>query len=79
MDNQHRSIRHMLGGMAPTRAAAYVKSFELPEDEEFCILNCDVRKKSCVQTAMMINLSPESVKKKRRAGYSKISDALNNP
>lgn len=78
MNSQHKAVRALLGGMAPKRAVLYVRSFELPEDEAFCIINCDIRKKSCVQTAMEINLSPDTVKKKRRSAYSKISDAINN-
>lgn len=38
--------------MAPKRTVAYVLSFELPPSEAACIIECDVRQKSCVQVAM---------------------------
>lgn len=51
--------------MAPKRAVAYILSFELPADEAACIIECDVRRKSCVQVAFERNLSVDAVKKYR--------------
>lgn len=48
--------------MAPKRAVAYILSFELPDDEAACIIECDVRRKSCVQVAFERNLSVDAVK-----------------
>lgn len=68
----------MLGSMAPKRAVAYIESFDLPEDEERCLIECDVRKKSHLQVGDMLHLSPEAVKKKRKTAFSKIIDQINN-
>lgn len=59
--------------MAPKRAIAYILSFELPDDEAACLIECDVRRKSCVQVAMEQSLSVDAVKKYRRRAYHKIS------
>nr|DAD70447.1 MAG TPA: ECF sigma factor [Siphoviridae sp. ctnhN1] len=73
MDSQHKAMRAQLSSMAPKRAIAYILSFELPEDEAACIIECDVRRKSCVQVAMEHNLSVDAVKKYRQRAYHKIS------
>ena len=62
--------------MAPKRAVAYVLSFELPQDEAACIIECDVRQKSCVQVAMERSLSVDAVKKYRRRAYCKIASEV---
>lgn len=59
--------------MAPRRAVEYILSFELPQDEAACIIECDVRRKSCVQVAMERHISTDSVKKYRRRAYNKIA------
>lgn len=59
--------------MAPKRAVAYILSFELPNDEAACIIECDVRQKSCVQVAMERSLSVDAVKKYRQRAYHKIA------
>lgn len=38
--------------MAPRRAVEYILSLELPPEEAACIIERDVRRKSCVQVAM---------------------------
>ena len=53
MDKQHRAIRAQLSSMAPRRAVAYIRSFELPPDEMACLVECDVRGRSCVQVAAL--------------------------
>ncbi len=60
--------------MAPHRAAAYIRSFDLPDDETACLIECDVRKKSCVEVGFDLNLSLDTVKKYRRRAYRKIVD-----
>ena len=60
--------------MAPTRAVAYILSLELPADEAACIIECDVRGRSCVQVAQMLHLSVDGLAKLRRKAYRKIAD-----
>lgn len=74
MDKQHRAIRAQLSSMAPKRAVAYILSFELPQDEAACIIECDVRQKSCVQVADMLHVSVDGLAKIRRRAYTKIAD-----
>lgn len=62
--------------MAPKRAVAYILSFELPQDEAACIIECDVRQKSCVQVAMERSLSVDAVKKYRRRAYRKMASEV---
>jgi DNA-directed RNA polymerase specialized sigma24 family protein len=78
MDGQRRAIRTLLTSMAPTRATAYIKSFELPAEEEFCIIEVDVKKKSYQEVCFLLHVSPETVKKRRKDGYRKIADFINN-
>lgn len=73
MDSQHKRIRAELSAMAPRRAVEYILSLELPPDEAACIIERDVRRKSCVQIAMEHNLSVDAVKKYRQRAYHKIS------
>lgn len=40
--------------MAPKRSVAYILSFELPPDEAYCLIECDVRGKSRVEVAGVI-------------------------
>ena len=74
MDSQHKRIRAELSAMAPKRAVAYILSFELPADEAACIIECDVRQKSCVQVADMLHVSIDGLAKMRRRAYAKIAD-----
>lgn len=60
--------------MAPTRAVAYILSLELPADEAACIIECDVRGRSCVQVAQTLHLSVDGLAKLRRRAYKKIAD-----
>nr|DAV52660.1 MAG TPA: ECF sigma factor [Caudoviricetes sp.] len=76
MNSQHRSIRAQLSSMAPKRAVAYILSFELPQDEAYCLIECDVRGKSRVEVAETLHVSPEYVKTRRRRAYSKIADGI---
>lgn len=78
MDSTHRAIRTKLATMAPKRAVAYIQSFELPEEEAACLIECDVRRRSYVQAGERLHLSPESIKKRRRRAFAKIADALND-
>ena len=64
MDKQHRAIRAQLSSMAPRRAVVYIRSFELPPDEMACLVECDVRGRSCVQVAQMLHLSVDGLDRK---------------
>lgn len=79
VNKQHKAIRAMLGSMAPKRAVAYIREQELPEDEELCLIECDVRKKSYLQVGALLCVSPEVIKRKRRAAFAKIADGMNHP
>lgn len=57
--------------MAPKRAVAYILSFELPQDEAACLIECDVRRKSYAQVCEALHLSPEAVNRCRRRAYKK--------
>lgn len=74
MDAQHREIRRRLSEMAPRRAVEYIRSFELPEEEEACLIQCDVRGRSYAQVCAQLHISPEAVKKRRRKAYAKLAD-----
>lgn len=63
--------------MAPHRAAAYIRSFDLPDDETACLIECDVRGRSCVQAAELLHLSVDGLAKLRRRAYRKIADGQN--
>ncbi len=78
MNAQHKAIRALLTTMAPKRAADYIKSFELPEEEELFLLECDVRRKSYVKAADDNHTTPEVVKRRKMSAYAHISDAINN-
>ena len=56
----------------------YIQSFELPDEEAACLIECDVRRRSYVQTSDRLHISPETIKKRRRRAYEKMADELNN-
>ena len=64
--------------MAPSWAAAYIRSFGLPEEEELFLLERDVRGKSYVQIAMERNTTAEAIKRRRRRAYAKIVDEIDH-
>jgi DNA-directed RNA polymerase specialized sigma24 family protein len=78
MNSQHRVIRGLLTTMAPKRAIEYVRAFELPKEEELCLILADIRGLSLVEVSMERNCSVETVKRARKRAYSKIADAINN-
>ena len=78
MNLQHRTIRELLQTMSPNRAKEYIKSFNLPEDEENVLLLLDVRRLSCVAAGMDIGITPDTVKRYRQRAYAHIADELNN-
>lgn len=78
MDGQHKAIRALLSTMAPKRAISYIQSFELPDEEERYLIECDVRDKSYAQVAAEFHTTPEVIKRRRKRAYGKIADQLNN-
>lgn len=72
MDKTRRELRHKIKTMAPPRAVEFVAAFDLPPQEAFCIIECDVRKRSCVEVSQRLYTSEETVKRRRRAGYEKM-------
>lgn len=76
MNSQHKEIRARLSRMAPLRAINYVKAFDLPPMEETCIIECDVRGRSCVDVAMALFVSPDTIKNCRRRAYGKMADGI---
>lgn len=78
MNGQHRAIRALLTTMAPKRAVDYIRSFELPAEEELYLIECDVRRKSCVAVAMEYHATEDIVKRRKQSAYAHIADQLNN-
>lgn len=77
-NSRHKEIRALISVMAPKRAVSYIKSFELPADEESSLIECDVHNLSCIQTAQALNMSAEQVKRARQRAFRKIADQLNH-
>lgn len=73
MDDRTHAVRAMLRSMCPSASIPYIKQFQLPEEEELVLIECDARGKSVQQVAQSMNLSPETVWRRRRAGLLKIS------
>lgn len=46
MDRLSREVRQMLRSMAPAKSIPYIQSFQLPEEEELTLIECDARRKS---------------------------------
>ena len=78
MNSQHKAIRSLLTTMAPRRAIEYIRSFELPEEEELFLIECDVRRKSYVKVADDNHTTPEVIKRRKNSAYSHIADQINN-
>lgn len=78
MNPIHRDIRAKLQSMAPQRAVAYIAALELPGDEAYCIIECDVRRKSYAHVADKLHLSVDGLCKMRRRAYQKLADHIKN-
>ena len=74
MDDRTRAVRGMLRGMAPSASIPYIKSFQLPEEEELALIECDARGRSVQQVDMALHVSSETVKRRRRSALRKISN-----
>lgn len=73
MDDRTHAVRAMLRSMCPSASIPYIKQFQLPEEEELVLIECDARRKSVQQVAMAMSLSPETVWRRRRAALLKIA------
>lgn len=60
--------------MSPRAAVAYVEALELPEDEAYSVIECDIRRRSCVQVAEALNRSVDGIRKIRQRAYSKMAN-----
>lgn len=76
MNPERRAIKAMFRVMAPNRAEKYIKAFRLPNDEEQCVILCDVQGLSYVQVSERLNISTECIKRKRQSAYRKMADGL---
>lgn len=77
MDAKSAAVRYVLSHADPLTAVKIVKTFELLDEEEECIILRDIKGNSLQQIADRLCVSPETVKRRRRSGYFKICDALN--
>ena len=76
MDDDHRAIRARLSRMSPRKATEWVRSIGLPEVEAACIIECDIRRRSCVQAAEALHMSVDGLRKARRRAYGKLADEM---
>ena len=73
MDSRTLAVRAMLRAMAPSASIPYIRSFQLPEEEEFVLIECDARGKSVQQVAQERSASPETIWRRRRSALMKIA------
>lgn len=66
----------MLESMAPVRSIPYIKSFQLPVEEELFIIEREAMRKSIQQIAMEHHVSVETVKRRRKSAFKKISNSI---
>ena len=78
MNPTHRAIRAKLQSMAPQRAVSLIAALELPGDEAYCIIECDVRRQSYAHVANKLHLSVDGLCKLRRRAYQKLADYVKN-
>ena len=72
MDKASRAVRARLQSMAPVASVPYIKSFQLPEEEELVLILRECRGYSLQQIAMAHNMSVETVKRRRKSALRKI-------
>lgn len=60
--------------MSKARAVDYIKSFELPPDEENVLLKCDVQKMTSVQAMFALHMSISQIKRAHSRAYARIAD-----
>lgn len=73
MKKKHRELREKLREMPPREALDLVYGYDLPPQETFCIVECDIRRRSCLEVGQMLYTSPETVWRRRRDAYAKMT------
>lgn len=76
MDSRNQAVRAVLAAMGPRRAEAYIRAFDLQEDEAQYIIEREALRWSIQQIAEKHSVSQETVKRRRKSGFRKISDQL---
>lgn len=76
MDSRCQAIRALLSTMGPRRAESYIRAFDLQADEAQYIVEREAMRRSIQQIAADHNVSPETVKRRRKSGFQKIADQL---
>ena len=76
MNEQRKSVRRKLQSMAPSVAIPYIKTFDLPEEDEVVVIRHNCRKESLQQIAISMNMSIETAKERHTAALSKIAGAM---
>lgn len=76
MNSQHRAIRALISEMGPRRAESYIRAFDLRDDEIIYIVEREAKNKSIIEIAREHNVSEETVKRRRKDGFRKISEQL---
>lgn len=72
MDPVSKEVRAMLRGMAPAKSIPLIQSYQLPAEEEAVLILCDAQGCSVLQAALELNVSPETVWRRRRAALKKL-------
>lgn len=74
MNDRSKAVRARLRSLAPAASIPYIKSFQLPEEEELVLIEVDARGKSVQQVAMAHALSVETVGRRRHRALAKIAE-----
>lgn len=76
MNEKTFAVRAMLKSMAPCRSIPVIQSFLLPQEEEMVLIEHEANGKSLTQIAMENNLSIETVKRRRKNAFIRISNSI---
>lgn len=74
MDSRCQAVRALLSAIKPRRAESYIRAFDLQDDEAQYIIEREARRRSIQEIADDHNVSPETVKRRRKSGFSKIAE-----
>lgn len=74
MDSRCQAVRALLSTMGPRRAESYIRAFDLLDDEAQYIIEREALRRSIQEIADDHNVSPETVKRRRKSGFSKIAE-----
>lgn len=76
MDQKTKNIRMQLRAMAPVDAIAWIRRFQLPEDQERVLIDHECRNRSLQQIAEGMSLTADTVKTYRRKALRRIVNSL---